>query len=378
MDTKNAEYLGIHDLSSLKPLMTASGPCVSVYLPLSSAPPEQARKMDALTWQGLVAQLPTQEHTQSISDWENIRKALRPGKAQSVAVFRSPEAFYVAGLHNLVDSRAVSGPQFYVRPLLKEATSASRFYLLALSQNDVRLLRCTLDSSEEVSLADHIATSFSGFMASAEADGSRARGAAAGAGSGSSKGITGTTSTERESKNQYLAHFFKQIDSGVNGALQGQSDPLVLAGVASEAASYKAVNSYPHLAEEFVRGAPNGLKAGEMHSRAIAALQQQYAGRVSIALAEYDHKAGGGATNRLKDIVTAAHDGRVTTLVISETAENRGDFDDATNAASGKAGGDIDLINDAAIQTVLHAGTVLVAPSNKIPQGAPAVAIYRY
>lgn len=379
MEIKEAEYIGAPDLAGLKPLLSAEGPCLSVYLPLNrDASPEQARKTDALVWQGLISELEEGELHQSVLDWEEIRNASAAGKAQSLAVFRSPDMFRVIGLHSAVAPRAVTGSQFFLRPLLKEAGAESQFYLLALSLNDVRLLRCTHETSEEVALASGVATGYDAYMASVDTDTNRSRGAAAGAGAGSSKGITGTTVTERESKSEYVAHFFKQIDRAVNETLRGRKEPLVLAGVNTEVSEYKRVNSYPHITEDFVRGAPNGLKAGEMHARAITALEGHYASRVDARLAEYNHKAGSGATNRLKDIVTAAHDGRVTSLLISDTAESHGNFDDATNAASGQAEGGVDLINDATIQTLLHAGTVMVASNKQMPQGAPAIAILRY
>jgi hypothetical protein len=94
-------------------------------------------------------------------------------------------------------------------------------------------------------------------------------------------------------------------------------------------------------------------------------------------LAEYDHKVGGGASNRLKDVLTAAHDGRVLTLVVSDSLTPTGTFDEATNQAIGGKG-DQDLVNDAAAQTILHAGNVLVAPNSKMPHGSPVAAVFRY
>ena len=95
-------------------------------------------------------------------------------------------------------------------------------------------------------------------------------------------------------------------------------------------------------------------------------------------MADYDHKAGGGASNRLKDIVTAAHDGRVVTLIVSDSIEALGTFDEETNQATGAREGGEDLVNDAVIQTITHAGSVLVTTTKKMPNGAPAIAIFRY
>jgi hypothetical protein len=189
------------------------------------------------------------------------------------------------------------------------------------------------------------------------------------------------TGSEREHKDEYLTHFFGQINHGVNETLRGKSEPLVLAAVEYEIALYQNVNTYPHLAKETVHGAPNSLKAGEMHARALDAMMRCYDMKVDSALAEYNHKAGGGASNRLKEVITAAHDGRVLTLLVSESLATTGTFDETTHTVKGRATGtpeDEDLINDAAVQTILHAGQIFVVPNGKMPNGAPLAAIYRY
>jgi hypothetical protein len=155
----------------------------------------------------------------------------------------------------------------------------------------------------------------------------------------------------------------------------------VLAGVEYEIALYRSTSKFSRLAHEAVEGAPNSLKAGEMHARAIEAIQRCYDRKVDEALAEYNHKVGGGGTNRLKDVVTAAHDGRVLTLLVSDSLQTTGVFDETTHTVKGRETGtveDEDLVNDAVVQTILHAGQIFVAPNGKMPHGSPVAAIYRF
>jgi hypothetical protein len=193
--------------------------------------------------------------------------------------------------------------------------------------------------------------------------------------------VLGSTSTTREDKPEYLAHFFKQIDRAVREVLRDSSEPLVLAAVEYELAQYRSLNTYPHVCEAEVRGAPNSLKSGEMHARAIEALEKARQKKADEVLAEYDHKVGGGASNRIKDVVKAAHEGRVLTLMVSNTLTQSGTFDEATQAAKGHSNGSAeeeDLINDAAVQTILHGGKVLSLSNKQMPNGAAAAAIFRY
>ncbi len=323
----------------------------------------------------------TRELVESVADWDSLFGGAKP-QGKSVAVFRSPDVFRVAWLDGEVNSQAVIGPHFYVRPLLPELTKAKTFYLLALSQKDIRLLCCNSNHSEEVALSTRgVATSFDQYMNPVKPDHTQNLGASAGPSSGSSKGVFAGTSTEKEDRDKYLSHFYKQIDRAVNDVLRGKTEPLVMAGVDYELSLYRDVNSYPNLSGEAVHGAPNGLKSGEMHARAIEAVSRDYQSKLDDALATYDHKVGAGATNRLRDIVTAAHDGRVLTLFVSDTLGQTGSFDESTYSMKGRETGsaeDEDLVNDAVVQAILHAGQVFVVPNTKMPNGAPVAATYRF
>ncbi len=346
MDTVKAETAEFESVKDLKAMLSSPGPCISVYL---------GAKGNALEWKECLRTLDpkmeqngteARELLATISDWEQVAPAGEP-HGKSIAVFRSPETFRVTWVDEQVKSRAVVGPHFYIRPLLAELTRDKTFYILALSQKNVRLLRCTSRSSEEIALP----------------------------------GASSSEHEDPEDKDEYLPKFYKQIDHGVNETLRGKTEPVVLAGVEYELALYQKINSYPHLASECVQGAPNSLKAGEMHARALDAILRCYEKKVDEALAEYNHRVGGGATNRLKEVITAAHDGRVLILLVSDSLESTGSFDEATHRVKGRETGtpdDEDLINDAAVQTILHAGQVLVAPNGKMPNGAPLAAIFRY
>jgi hypothetical protein len=389
MDTLKAELAEFQTLKDLKPILAAQGPCLSVYMPLSSAPANQSSKANALEWKEMLRNLePKIEQygaegrklIDGISDFNAIWPNQEP-QGRSIGVLRSPDVFLVTWVEQLARRRAVLGPHFYIRPLLPQLTNHRSFYLLALSQKNVRLLHCTTRTADEVPFPPGVATSFDAWMNTAKPDHVRDNRASPGPSAGSSGGIMFGTVSDTEDRDEYLSHFFRQIDRAVNEVLRGRTEPVVLCAVDYELPLYIAVNSYPHLASETVQGAPNSLKSGEMHARALEALDACYEHKVADALAEYNHKVGGGASNRIKEVVKAAHDGRVLKLVVSDSLETTGAFNEATYTVKGRETGtpeDQDLVNDAVVQTILHAGQVLVAPNGKMPNGTPVAAIYRF
>jgi hypothetical protein len=389
MDTVRAEVTELTTLNDLKPMLAGRSPCISVYLPMSSAPANQAVKANALEWRerlrtarAKAEQLGPEatELLNSVSDFDAVVPS-GEAKGKSIAVFRSAEVFKTIWLQNSVPAKAVVGPHFCIRPILPEFVRDESFAVLALSQNDVRLLRYTHTNSELVPLSNGAFTSFNGFMNPVKPDHVSDNHSSPGPSSGASKGVMFGTGTEREDKGEYLAHFYKQVDRAVNDALRQTKEPLVLVGVEYELSLYQTLSTYPKLVEEGVHGAPNALKSGEMHARAMKAIEKHYESKVNAALAEYNHKAGGGASNRLKDIVAAAHDGRVLTLFVPEFREQVGKFDGPTNTAKGGEDGTAeveDLVNAAAVATILHAGQVFVVPDAKMPNGTPLAAVFRF
>jgi Bacterial archaeo-eukaryotic release factor family 3 len=386
LKVKLAEFQAARDL---KTILSAEGPCLSAYMPLSTAPPSQSVKANALEWKETLRALEPKlqqygaagrELVDSMRDWDGVLQGRQP-EGRSLAVLRSHDVFVATWIEEAVKSRADIGPHFYIRPLLPDLTREKAFYILALSQKNVRLLRCTSRSSEEVALPSHTAAGFDDYMNTAKPDHMLDNRSTPGPSMGASKGVMFSTSSEREDKDEYLAHFYRQIDRGVEEILHGKTEPVVLAGVEYEIALYRSLNSKLRLAQESVQGAPNSLKSGEMHARALDAMLRCYEKKTDDALAQYNHKVGAGASNRLKDVVTAAHDGRVLTLLVSDSLERTGVFDEETHTVKGRETGtseDEDLINDAAVQTILHAGQVFVVPNGKMPNGAPLAAIFRF
>jgi hypothetical protein len=382
MDTVKAHLAKFETLKDLKPMLGAAGPCITVYMPLAEGTANQTTKANELEWRKLVRHIEAKADRQLFEPLRDLDSVCPEGERQgeSIAVFRSGDLFKVAWLDGRVASTAVFGPRFFIRPMLRELTGHKAFYVLALSQKNIRLLRCTMRSSEEVSFPPGIVTNYETYMSSPKPDHVLDNRASGGPDMGGGA-VTFGTSADAVDKKQDLAHFYRHIDNGLNEVLRGKTEPVVLVGVAYELPIYRSISKSPNLAEEAVQGAPNSLKAGEMHARAIDALQHCYDHEVDEALAEYNHKVGGGGTNRLKDVVTAAHNGRIKTLLVSDSLQTTGVFDATTHTVKGRETGtpeDEDLVNDAVVQTILHAGQIFVAPNGKMPHGSAVAAIFRF
>lgn len=378
-------------LSEIKELAASSGPCISILLPVDRAREQLAQNPVRLKnaireVERLLAEKGLEAEQARVLLDEIHEYTADPvqlsGDHQGLAIFRSfdiARAFRVP-LH--LGESVMIADHFYVKPLLPLIHSDQPFYILALSQKHIRLLRCTGHSSEEVPLGDSVPKTLWEDSQSEKPDHDENNRGAAGPSTGSMKGVVSSTNTDREARDEYLLHFYKHVSKGVAERLKDTKAPLVIAGVDYEIALFRRENTYPHLAEDAVHGAADSLKGGELHRRALEAVQPFFEAPLKQVLARFEQQAGSDrASSTVKEIVKAAFDGRVSDLVLAEGAQYMGSFEEATQRVRGHKqplAGDEDLLNAAAVQTILHSGQVFVVPPNKVPHGAPAVAVFRY
>jgi hypothetical protein len=378
-------------LDEIKDLASAAGPCLSILLPIDTARDQSAQNGIRIKHAIEKAKIILAEKTIAIEQSRLMLQALQdlakelPESSsghRGLAIFRSPDLIRAFRVPRELPESVSVGDHFFVVPLLPLLNADPTFYILALSQKHIRLLRCTGHSSEEVALPDSIPTTLWEDNQTSKPDHNMNNMSTGGPSTGSMKGVMSSTNTDREDKDEYLLHFYKHVGQGVTELLKKEGAPLVIAGVDYETALYRRENSYPHLVEQSVHGAADGLKGGELHKRALEAVQPYFEAPLTQVLARYDKQAGRDrASTTIKEIVKAAFDGRVSELVLAEGAQYMGNFDQATDSVNGHKQplpGDEDLLNAAAVQTILHAGQVFVVPPNKVPHGAPAIALFRY
>jgi hypothetical protein len=326
-------------LNEIKEMGAASGPCISILLPNEAS--------FSLRLRHAVEKVKASVDAHLFDMLEEVAHDLQPAE-KALAVYCAPEFCRVFHLRRSVQESITVANHFLIKPLIPALQEDRPFYVLALSQKHIRLLRCTDESSEEVEIPPAV-----------------------------------LQFPQSEDNVLQLDHFYKQVSEGVTALLRDRHDdsPLVIAGVEYEIATFRKVNVYPHLVHDVVHGAPDSLKGGELHKRALEAVRSFFDAPLRTALARYEEAGPQRSSTTVKDIVKASFEGRVLDLILAEGAQYMGVFDDTTYGVKGHkkpVAGDEDLLNAAALQTLLHAGQVFIVQASQIPHGAPAVAVYRY
>jgi hypothetical protein len=188
--------------------------------------------------------------------------------------------------------------------------------------------------------------------------------------------------TNKEEDKDQILRYFNKVDDGIMQIIAGDELPMLLAGVEYLLPIYRKASSYPHLVDEELRGNVEHLTAEELYQQAWQQMSLRHDQWRQKQLDEYAELEDSAlATDSLEKIVPAASYGQVKTLFVAESRSRWGRFDkesgevttgDMTSADS------IDLVNYAAVQTVLNGGQILIMEEGTMPTGKLAAALLRY
>jgi len=369
--------------------------CVSIYMPTHRT--GVATQQDPIRLKNLLGEAEKRLSDEGVgtrdiqSMLEPVNKLLQDSnfwqhQSDGLAIFLSPNRFSHYRLPLGFEEFVAVTDRFHIKPLLPLFTGDGQFYILALSQNEVRLLNGTRHSVSEIdigqvggSLANAIQSD--GHQASLQIHSSGSTGGMTGGGSVTFHGQGGGSD---EGDKGELLRYFRLISDGLTEFLQGDRVPLVLAGVEYLLPIYKKAITYPYLIDTVITGNPDLLSADELHKSAWDIVSQRFQAAQEQAVADYRQLAGQASeqvTDTLEKIVPAAYHGRIETLFIAAEVQQWGEFYPDTNEIEfhdQMESGAEPLLELAAVQTYLKGGTVYAVEPDKVPGSTTAAAVLRY
>jgi len=373
---------------------TAGEPCVSIYMPTHRMGRET--QQDPIRLKNLLEQARGQLRASDI-DVLAARELLAPAEkllssglfwqhqSCGLALFIASGVFHRYRLPLEFEPLALVGERFHVKPLLPFFSANGRFYVLALSQGEVRLFQGTAYTASEIDL-DQAPGGLAEALRYDDPEkqlqfhtSTRTPGAV-----GDRPATYHGQGVSQDDQKTNLLRYFNKVDQGVYPLLRDERAPLVLAGVEYLLPIYRQANTYPHLVDEAILGNPETLSAADLHRRAREIVQPLSEDEVRQARERYRALAGVGDEQALSDpetVVAAAYYGRIDTLFVALERHLWGTFDVPSNTMQvhkERQTGDVDLLDLAAEQALLHDGTVYAVQPGEMPGKARVAALLRY
>jgi hypothetical protein len=372
-------------LAPIRDFLDCPGPCITIVLPayhrgertgspatiLKGYVQEAARH---LTARGYI------ESAQStlLQPLERLLEApeLSSGSKSGRVIFCSPSTFQQFDLALPSPPSLKIGGCFAIRLVTAEFECPHMFYILALSKSGVSLIACTGSHAGEVNLPPDVPANCADALALERPDHTLRNRSAVGRSLGSMHAVCFGTGSEREQERAHLADYYRMVDRGLCHHLHGIDVPLLLAGVDEDTVIYKAVSMHSQLVGKTIRGSATAvLKVSELRRKALAILREECIDRHAATLRKaFQETAPSRFSTDLPTILGAAFEGRVDQLYLDESAEQSG----ICNRGSYRTWGSEDLLNIAAVQTLVHHGKTYGLPTQHMPSGASAAALMRH
>lgn len=134
--------------------------------------------------------------------------------------------------------------------------------------------------------------------------------------------------------------------------------------------------------DEEITGNPDILKAEDLHSPAWEIMQPYFEQTQQAAFNYYQELAGTGqSSNNIQEIVPTAYYRMVDTLFVAVGVQQWGNFTPEENQVTlhgNQETGDEDLLDFAAIHTLLNGGTVYAVEPELLPDNTQLAAVFRF
>jgi Bacterial archaeo-eukaryotic release factor family 3 len=375
------DILNAHDLLRLAD--QRGGTRISIFLPTHRSGPQTERNRIRLK-----NQLKHAHHALRADSMPTgqIDALLQPGRrlldlvglwdqpSDGLAVFLGPDGPHHLRVPLRLPELVTVGDRFVIRPLLPLLSAGGHFYVLALSQDEIRLFHSTQVSLDQVQLdglplavwltMPRRQPQVHAFLA--DRGGTRGRAVVHGG-------------DDYDAKPLILQHF-RRVDQALRGLLAGDPAPVVLAGVRYLQAIYHQANTHPQLVPTGIDGSLRDTTPDQLHRRAWALVEPLLRGHESAAATGYRALQGTGRTsNTPEEVFAAARQGRVETLFLhTGTPEWRTPADGEPLVLRTDTPTPSDQLDLAAVATLRHAGAVYAVPAARMPDANPVAATLRY
>jgi hypothetical protein len=373
-------------------------PCVSLYMPMQKAGPEI--RQNPIRFKNLIREAQARLEAMEMSETEAsefLAPAMELDQAEfwehqdhGLAIFIAPGVFHYYQLPMEFQELVAVSDRFHIKPLLHLINNDGKFYVLALSQQDLKFFEGTRSGLNEVEI-ENLPKSIDEALLYDETakDGqfriATKKGSTSNPFSRSQPGaFHGQGSPDRDQHQEAILQFFHIVNGELHEKLREETAPLILAGVDYLHPIYREANTYSHLLEQGITRRPELFQADELHADAWEIVEPLFHETEQQAMELYQQLAGEGtgtASNDLKEIVSAAYYQRVDTLFVPVGQQIWGKFDPEAMSVDIHAEpepDDEDMLDFAAIHTILNGGKVYAVEPEKMPSQAQVSAIFRY
>jgi hypothetical protein len=378
---------------TLKSLIEQQGKwCVSLYMPTQRTGQDQ--QQNPIRLKNLLAKAETNLLANGLRR-PKVEKLMQPAEellwnrefwqqqGDGLAIFLTNDFYKIYRLPLEFEEAVNTGNAFHIKPLLPCLGRNIRFYVLAVSLNNVRLFEGNADTISEIEV--NFPTSMEAALWADDPEkylNMHSGSVSMGEGKGGSGIFHGHDPADEDKTN--ILRFFQAVNQGLNQVLEEKNIPMVLAGVDYLLPIFREASSYQNLLEDAILGNPDRENLKELHEKAWQIVRPLFEESQKKAFEKFEQLNGRKsdlATSDIKAAVKAAVFGQVETIFVPIEMQKWGRYDAENNKVIIQREPDPqneDLFDFAAAQTLLNSGQVFAVTPEQMPGDGEIAAILRY
>ncbi|MDT8305193.1 MAG: hypothetical protein RRC07_04605 [Anaerolineae bacterium] len=389
------DFISQEDLEEL--LRERHEPAISVYLPMEQRGPDV--RGNPIRLKNALAEIESElkEEGWRAPDVEALlaapRKMLQDTpywqhQREGLALFLAPDFLHHYRLALSFEPQTIINTRFFVKPILPYFSAGGHYYVVAVSQQQVRLLRATRHTVEEVPLGDEIPASLAEALEYDDPEEHLNAHTVTAGGPGRQGGRPEVThhghGSIDDAADERLRRFLRKVSAGLQKRLPGERAPLVLAAVDYLHPLFAEAHhsNELYLLQQGIHGNPEHDESAQLHKQSWELVAPVFATQEEQARSRYHNMAGTEqASADLEEIVLGAVQGRVDSLFVATDQQRWGHYDEANHRIAlhdEQQTGDDELLDFAAVHTLVNGGTVYAVSHEAVPADAVAAAIFRY
>jgi len=364
--------------------------CISIYMPTHRKGKET--QQNPIRYKNLLSQ--AEKLLSELGVNEDIEKMMRfanhiqsdfdfwQHQSDGLAVFITKDVYYYYRLPISFNELVVVSDRFHLKPLIPISNNQNKFYILALSQNDVGLYKANRQAIHRLKLMN-TPTSLNEHLKNRDIEKELQYHTTGGDNKNQAAIYHGTGAGDKD-KDQDILHFFRVIDKSVSDILSEDTSPLILAGVEYLHPIYKKTNNYNQLYQHGLYGNPEDLSPEELHKQIWPIIEPLFQSSKKKAIEQYKELSGKKSklvSDDIKEILTAAFEGRVELIFVRIGINNWGKFNPESGLISiheNREPDDEDLTDLAYVYTILTKGSVYTLSRSDSNIMSNIAAIFRY
>jgi len=362
------------------------GPCLSFFVESSTSPEHVNATLKALRREAFIR---LGELGLSAAEADRFLNPLAPylkesnlavADGQTLGIFLSASDCSSFSVPLAIRTRLVASQRFYLKPVLPCLLEPQQYHVLAISENSAHLFQCSGHECHKVQVAG-LPKSLKDVFASRDFASSL---------QAHSSGVPGhqpltyhghSGPVEEVHKNRVA--YCRHISAAIEKHLQDCEEALILACVSEYLPAFREVSRFKGLVHDAIAGNPDRLTIADIQHASRKMIDALTKERMLRDIKEYvDVRNTPRSSSSLAEILAAVFDGRVKSVFVRAGIDVWGVFDPGTNALSlngdAASAGSEEMLNLAAIESVLHGGIACLVPAADMPENEPIVAVFRY